>query len=524
MNIKVTKIPAKVKVDLSHRLTQAKKRVCGYARVSTEEDEQQNSYETQINYYTNFIKQHNNWEFVGMYADEGISGTSTRHRLGFNQMITDALNGKIDLILTKSVSRFARNTVDSLSNIRKLKEHGVEVYFEKENIYTLDSKGEVLLTIMGSLAQEESRSISENTLWGIKKKMESGKFSLPYSSFLGYDFKDGKLIINKEQAKTIKIIYKLYLEGKSINTIKTYLEDHGYKTGTNKPKWYHNSIKQILTNEKYKGDVRLQKFYTTDYLSHKSKLNKGEKESFYIENDHEAIIDKKMFDLVQIEVAKRENHAKKNGKSRASLNTELYNKVVCGSCKAIMKRKVLHSNDERYRSVVYKCDNNDIKIDENELKDSFTKAYNDVLGNTNKNTIDDMKMVQKIVSNTTKETIEKERLEKTVLKLTNELNALILTNAQKLQSQKEYNKQFKEISNRLNEEQLKLAEIEKLIESKQERGAKISTYIDTMKSDKLGDYEAQKVVATVDLIEIYKDKIIIKWLSGNATVVERTKK
>ena len=166
--------------------TNQKRRVAGYARVSTDSDEQFTSYEAQIDYYTQYIKNHADWEFVKVYTDEGITGTNTKHREGFNLMIEDALAGKIDLIVTKSVSRFARNTVDSLVTVRKLKEKGVEVFFEKENIYTLDSKGELLITIMSSLAQEESRSISENVTWGHRKRFADGKILIPYANFLGY--------------------------------------------------------------------------------------------------------------------------------------------------------------------------------------------------------------------------------------------------------------------------------------------------------------------------------------------------
>ena len=176
----------------------AKRRVAGYARVSTDSDEQFTSYEAQVDYYTKFIKSKPDWAFVDVYTDEGISGTNTKHRAGFNKMIQDALDGKIDLIVTKSISRFARNTVDTLTNVRTLKEHNVEVYFEKENIYTFDSKGEVLITIMSSLAQEESRSISENVTWGHRKRFSDGKVSLGYSSFLGYEKgpdKDHPLVI-----------------------------------------------------------------------------------------------------------------------------------------------------------------------------------------------------------------------------------------------------------------------------------------------------------------------------------------
>ena len=185
---KVTMIPATIN-PLTHLPSMAaqKRRVAGYARASTDSNEQFTSYEAQVDYYTKFIQSKPEWEFVKVYTDEGVSGTNTKRREGFKEMITDALDGKIDLIVTKSVSRFARNTVDSLVTIRKLKENGVECYFEKENIWTFDSKGELLLTIMSSLAQEESRSISENVTWGHRKRFADGKVSFAYSRFLGYD-------------------------------------------------------------------------------------------------------------------------------------------------------------------------------------------------------------------------------------------------------------------------------------------------------------------------------------------------
>src|SRR5690554_164724 len=186
MSRAVTVIPAtKNKFTALPTASIAKRRTAGYARVSTDSDEQFTSYEAQIDYYTKFIKARDDWEFVTVYTDEGISATNTKYRDGFNQMVQDALDGKIDLIVTKSVSRFARNTVDSLTTVRKLKEHGTEVYFEKENIFTFDSKGELLITIMSSLAQEESRSISENVTWGQRKRFADGKVTMPYRSFLG---------------------------------------------------------------------------------------------------------------------------------------------------------------------------------------------------------------------------------------------------------------------------------------------------------------------------------------------------
>ncbi len=264
----VTKIPATINLltrmpDISAK----KRRTAGYARVSTDSDEQFTSYEAQVDYYTKMIQSKPEWEFVKVYTDEGISATNTQHRDGFKEMISDALNGRIDLIVTKSVSRFARNTVDSLSTIRKLKQKGIEVFFEKENIWTFDGKGELLITIMSSLAQEESRSISENVTWGQRKRFSDGKVSMPYKRFLGYEKgEDGKPVIVEEEADIVRLIYRLFLEGKTPQAICKELESLGILLLGRKTKWSKTTVTSILTNEKYKGDALLQKKFTVDFL------------------------------------------------------------------------------------------------------------------------------------------------------------------------------------------------------------------------------------------------------------------
>ena len=275
---KVQTIPATLTRFTATPLSAQKKRkVAGYARVSTDHDDQFTSYEAQIDYYTNYIKGRDDWEFVSVYTDEGITGTSTKHREGFKRMIADAMDGKIDLIVTKSVSRFARNTVDSLTTIRQLKENGIEVYFEKENIWTFDGKGEVLLTIMSSLAQEESRSISENCTWGQRKRFADGKVTVPFKRFLGYDRgEDGNLVINPEQAKVVKRIYGMFLKGMTPHGIAKTLTDEGIPTPAGKRQWGQTTIKSILSNEKYKGDALLQKTFCEDFLTKKMRTNQGE--------------------------------------------------------------------------------------------------------------------------------------------------------------------------------------------------------------------------------------------------------
>jgi DNA invertase Pin-like site-specific DNA recombinase len=247
---KVTVIPPTIH-PLTHLPSAAagRRRVAGYARVSTDSDEQATSYEAQVDYYTRYIQSKPEWEFVRVYTDDGLSGCSTKRRQGFQEMVADALAGKIDLIVTKSVSRFARNTVDSLVTIRQLKERGVECYFEKESIWTFDSKGELLITIMSSLAQEESRSISENITWGQRKRFADGKVSMPYKRFLGYEKgEDGLPAVVEEEANVVRFIYRLFLEGKSSAGICKCLEELGIPAPGGGCKWSKTTVESILTN------------------------------------------------------------------------------------------------------------------------------------------------------------------------------------------------------------------------------------------------------------------------------------
>ena len=347
----VTVIPATI--NPLTRLPKASvqlRRVAGYARVSTDSEEQLTSYDAQVDYYSRYIHSRSDWQFVDVYTDEGISATNTKKRDGFNRMVQDALNGKIDLIVTKSVSRFARNTVDSLTTVRKLKDAGVEVYFEKENIWTLDSKGELLITIMSSLAQEESRSISENVTWGQRKRFADGKVSIPYGQFLGYrKGKDGLPEIVPEQAEIVRSIYRMCIEGISTNAIAKQLTQQGVPTPAGKQVWQRATVESILRNEKYKGAALLQKKFTVDFLQKKMKVNEGEVPQYYVEHSHEAIIDPEEWEKVQLELARR-----KTSTRRTQCNSPFSGKLICGDCGEIFGSKVWHSND-KYRKTIWQC-------------------------------------------------------------------------------------------------------------------------------------------------------------------------
>lgn len=323
----ITAIKPKPRLGYPMQNQTVKRRTAAYVRVSTSSEEQLNSYEAQIEYFPKFISAQPNWELVGLYCDEGISGTSSKSRPEFTRMIEDAEDGKIDLIVTKSISRFARNTLDTLTTIRQLKDAGCEVWFEKENLYSCDGKGEFILTLLSSMAQEESRSLSENVKWGVRKRFSDGKYSLPYAQFLGYRRgKDGKPEIDEEQARTIRLIYRLYLEGDSFSGIAKYLTEQDVPTPAGKKYWQACVVKSILENEKYYGAALLQKRFVEDFLTKKVRKNIGQLPQYFVENDHEPIVSETVFMETQRRIERE-----------AFINPLLHlfsNKLICGSCKS----------------------------------------------------------------------------------------------------------------------------------------------------------------------------------------------
>ncbi|WP_297418967.1 recombinase family protein [Clostridium sp.] len=369
--------------------------MAAYCRVSTDQLEQLSSYEAQVNYYTNFINNSSEYELAGIFADEGISGTNTKKREQFNKMIEECKKGKIDVIITKSISRFARNTLDCLNYVRMLKELGIGVIFEKENINTLDAKGEVLLTILSSLAQDESRSISENSTWGIRRRFEQGKIIVNHNKFLGYDKdKNGNLIIDEKQAKIVQRIYKDYLNGKGTNRIARELEEDGINGWNGKVKWYESTIRGILTNEKYKGDALLQKTYTVDFLTKKRVENNGEVPQYYVEESHPAIINKEMWEAVQLEMERRQLFSEKYKMQKVEpglKNNPMAGKIICGSCSRSFGRRVWSSNDERFKKQVWICTQrnktkgivgcNNRHIYDKILKEVFIDTFNTLIQN-----------------------------------------------------------------------------------------------------------------------------------------------
>jgi DNA invertase Pin-like site-specific DNA recombinase len=310
----------------------------------------------QVAHYTEFIKKNAEWEFAGIFADDGISGTNTKKREEFNRMIDECMEGNIDLVITKSISRFARNTLDCLKYIRQLKDKNISVFFEKENINTMDAKGEVLLTIMASLAQQESQSLSQNVKLGLQYRYQQGKVQINHNRFMGYTKdEEGNLIIVPEEAEIIKRIYREYLEGKSLAGIGRDLEKDGILTAAGKPRWRPETIKKILMNEKYIGDALLQKTFTVDFLTKKRVKNEGHVPQYYVENSHEAIIPKELFLQAQEELHRRNNiytGADKNKRlysSKYALSTITF----CGDCGDIYRR--VYWNIRGRKEFVWRC-------------------------------------------------------------------------------------------------------------------------------------------------------------------------
>ena len=261
------------------------------------------------------MRLHKDWKLVDVYADEGISGTNTMKREDFKRMIRDCEKGRIDMIITKSISRFARNTLDCLNYIRKLKDMGVGVYFEKENINTMDAKGEILITIMASIAQQESQSISQNTQMGIRYRFKQGISRSMNNNFLGFRTgPDGKMVIEREGADAVRMIYRLFLDGFSPRMIAVKMEEAGLKTGKNGSRWYESTVRGILENEKYMGDTVLQKYYTADFLTKRVVKNRGQLPQYYVENDHDPIVPKEVYLEVQGELLRRSSLRRLHGK------------------------------------------------------------------------------------------------------------------------------------------------------------------------------------------------------------------
>jgi site-specific DNA recombinase len=359
MQRSVVIIPAKTKESLQ---TTAKLKVAAYCRVSTDHEEQESSYEAQISYYTEKIGNNPDWSMVKIFADEGITGTQDKKRDQFIEMIRLCRKRKIDLILTKSISRFARNTVDTLKYVRELKAIGIGIIFEKENINTLEIETEMILTIMSCFAQAESESISKNVAWGIRQSFREGNVPMHYNTMLGYrKGADGKPEIVPEESEIVKEIYHSYLTGMSLQQIADSLNARRIATKGSNAQWKNNKILNILTNEKYTGDALLQKTYIIDCISKKSRKNNGELPMYLVKNHHEPIISRTEFNRVQEEMARRKSKRKvaekfcKTEQGKYSAKYALTELLVCGECGTPYRRVTWTAKG--FKEIKWRCIN-----------------------------------------------------------------------------------------------------------------------------------------------------------------------
>ena len=509
----VTVIPASIhKFSEVPLATVAKRKVAAYARVSTDNEDQKTSYAAQVDYYTNYIQSRSDWEFAGMYSDEGVTGTSMKKREGFTRMVQDALDGKIQLIVTKSVSRFARNTVDSLTTIRNLKEHGVEVYFEKESIWTFQARGEILLTILSSLSQEEARSISENVTWGLRKRFADGKFSVGYSRFLGYDKgEDGNLAINEEQAKTVRLIFQLFLEGMTACKIAKELTSRHILTVTGKERWNAKTIQGILRNEKYTGCARIQKTFTPDFLTKKAVKNCGQVPSYFVEQSHPAIIDPAVFEMVQREMERRTREG-----GRYSGVSIFSGKIRCGECGGSFGAKVWHSTD-KYRRIIYRCNNKydgqkcrTPHVTEEEIKEAFVTAFNRLV-TEREEIIANARFVRQTLCDTTVLTEEKVKLQQELAVLVEMTENCVRQNARIAQNQEEYQRHYEGLVARYDAAKARFDEATEAISAKEAQSERLAEFIKRLKAqpEPVAVFDSQLWASMVECVTVSKGMTVV---------------
>lgn len=528
---KVSMIPAKPQYDRSIKLSEKKLRVAAYCRVSTELEEQESSYEAQVEYYTRKIQETENWKLAGIYADDGKSATNTKKRDDFKAMIKDAESGKIDMILTKSVSRFARNTVDSLLTIRKLKEKNVAVVFEKEGVNTLDGTGEILITILSSLAQEESRNISENTRWGVVRKFEKGKVIVNHNKFMGYTKNEnGDLVIVPKEAEIVRLVFRLYLEGYSTGKIAKYLEEQKIKTATGLEKWHDTVVLKMLRNEKYMGDALLQKTYTVDFMTKKKVMNKGIVPQYYVEDDHEAIIPKDLFYRVQEELARRASvnksavTRKKNMKSKYSSEYALTGILLCGECGQEYRRVTWARNGKK--KIVWRCSNrltngtkyckDSVTLEEGILNRTVMEAIHRITCNDGNFASALRQNVIRVIGSYGREQEPDEYDEKIKAKQ-EEMVSLIAENAAISSYTDEFDERYRRIAEEistLKEEQLEARRKKKLAESYNRRVQDMDNFLkqQTCQMPEFDNDLVRRLIANIKVVS--EDKLLIQFQSG----------
>lgn len=506
-------------------------RVAAYARVSTDSDEQEDSFDRQVSYYTNYIQGNKDWEFVKVYSDPGISGTKAESRPGFMEMMEDCRKGKIDRILVKSIARFARNTVDALKYIRELKELGISVYFEAHNLDTGTNGGEVLLTILAATAEEESRTISKNIKWTYQKKFERGEFVFNYSWFLGLTKTENGWEIVEEEAEIVRRIYREFLCGASYQQIARGLNADGIKSPSGKGKYSASVIKSILTNEKYYGACVMGKTFKPDVLSKKRYKNTGQVDLYYVENALPAIVSKETWDMVQFEMKQRDENMGVSNKVYGKFSSSYpFSKIIrCGCCGGLYIRNK-NMRGKGHNIPAWCCGNHFYHSDscpqkgisEESIKRAFVKVINEIA----ENIIDVKSLVAEAIRNSLVNSPKQkpEEIELEIIKLQEEMLELHKRKTKGLVDPKEYAVQGQALAEKIDLKKKLLDDVKSksiLTEITAKRMSEIESILETLKhSDDFDEYVFRQMVDTITITD--RTKITFKFKIGIEKTIEAT--
>ena len=524
-------IPATI-TEKTHKTRKKKLRVAAYCRVSTDDEEQLTSYRNQIEHYTHKIKQNADWKLVGIFADEGITGVMAKKRDEFLKLINLCRDGKVDVIITKSISRFSRNVADTIKYVRELKALNVAVIFEKENVDTSKMTSEMILDMYGVFAQAESESISDNVRMGKRFGYKSGKVPMQYGQILGYRRgENNEPEIVPEEAKIIELIYYKFLEGWSLPKLSKYLEDNGYKTAKGSTAWSKATIRGILTNEKYKGDVLMQKSYVVDLFSKKIAKNNGELPMYLVKNHHKPIIPREVWDKVQVVIAKRNNIKSATDmnmmkKGRYSSKYALTGLVICGDCGSQYRRTTWTANGKR---IVWRCVNRltngkdacgtSPTIDEERLHTGIVKAMNSM--------IDGKEKIQSLLNGSIAEILAAPDSHKEIISLKKEIDdknedilQMVADGVKNRESRADITAKCRDEYEKIKalQEKLNIAEVNSQMEK--ESGGRLREIYDTISAmpGKITEYDDNMTRIAVTEVKILSEKKISVTLFGTVTI------
>lgn len=509
--------------------------VAAYCRVSTDSEDQLQSYDAQVKYYTEHICKNPKWHFVGIYADEGISGTLVNKRERFKDMIKDCEKGKIDLILTKSVSRFARNTVDSLNYVRRLKAMGIGVFFEEQNIDTLTTDSEMFIGLYSVMAQAESENISDNVKWGIRKRMSDGTFSFHFQTYGYRKGDDGQPEIVPEEANVIRKIFSMYLDGATVDTIIDYLQRNDIPNRKGEINWHRETIRLMLGNEKYVGDMLMQKTFRTDCISKKVKVNNGELPKYLISNNHPAIIDRETFKMVQQERSRRAGKRKTSDKTITELGkysskyalTEL---LVCGECGSPYRRRTINSHGEK--KIYWRCLNRiehgskyctkSIGIEEKNLQNTICRAISEVMPNREE-MLKAIKATLEFAISGEKETLNKYNIELNIKQLQDEADMLMERAMKTEGDQERYFAEIEKLYDKIKalREQLELVQCYAPGTTSENAELKRISEIFENESFDFSEYDDLIIRRIVECIKVMHDRTIVIILKGGFEIREK---